>query len=168
MNDLNRKIVIVLLIICFFIIILLASIRPGTAGSHKFGNFVAVCPGHKIVYRELPQNSPGMYAPGVIILDPHVLRQEKLVVQKFVFFHECGQGFVGESEHAADCFAAKHGIRNGWLKETDIEAICLSFVGPATFTHPSGKSRCGNIYRCVSAAKKEIASGKTPDNNISK
>jgi hypothetical protein len=165
----NRKLGFLVILIIILVLILMLAIRPvDAADTHKFGDFVAKCPQHNIIYRRLPNNSPGAYVPGAVVLDPYVLKREKPIVRKFVFFHECGHGFVGSSEHAADCYAAKHGVRNGWLKETDIEAICLSFAGPETSSHPSGRSRCANIYRCMSDAKKEIASGKAPNNSVSK
>jgi hypothetical protein len=70
-------------------------------------------------------------------------------VRLFVYHHECGHHHVGGDEVAADCWAARQGATQGWLGPAGIEQICRSFGDrPATFTHPSGASRCASLRRC--------------------
>jgi hypothetical protein len=91
----------------------------------------------------------GMAAPGVVVLNPHLLDRQPQTVRLFVFHHECGHHHVGASEVAADCWAAKQGARQGWLNRRGIEQVCRSFGNrSATPTHPSGASRCAALERC--------------------
>jgi hypothetical protein len=102
----------------------------------------------------------GMSVPGdALYLNPFLLRQHPAGVRMFVFEHECAHEIVGPDELAADCLAAQAGIRAGWLRGSDVAAICKSLEGPATSTHPSGDARCANIKRCMGSV--HIAAGGT-------
>jgi hypothetical protein len=70
-------------------------------------------------------------------------------VQRFVFAHECGHHHVGSNELAADCWAARQGRREGWLRWGDLATVCASWAhAPAGSTHPSAALRCANLNRC--------------------
>lgn len=101
--------------------------------------------------RSIP--SEGAAAPGVLILNPRMLRSQPDSVRLFVFHHECGHLHVGESELKADCWAIDRGVRDGWLDAKGIGDVCRSFDGmPETDTHPSAKRRCRNLDRCFASS----------------
>ena len=102
--------------------------------------------------RHLP--SEGAAAPGVLILNPSMLSEQPATVRLFVFHHECGHHNVGDSELKADCWAVDRGVRDGWLDDKGLNAVCRSFEdAPETDTHPSGQRRCRNLDKCFATAK---------------
>jgi hypothetical protein len=104
----------------------------------------------------------GLAAPGVLVMNPRLLNRWPATVRLFVFHHECGHHHVGASELAADCWAVKQGVRQGWLDRTGLTQICRSFGnGPATSTHPSGAARCASLDRCFANAVAAAAKGKS-------
>jgi hypothetical protein len=104
-----------------------------------------------VLDRHLP--NLGVAAPGVLVMNPGLLRRMSDTVQLFVFHHECGHHHVGGSEMGADCWAVKQGVRDGWLNREGLAQVCKSFGNaPATDTHPSGQRRCANLDRCFAAA----------------
>jgi len=106
--------------------------------------------------RRIP--SEGAAAPGILILNPRMLRSQPDAVRLFVFHHECGHLHVGENELAADCWAIDRGVRDGWLDQKGLEDVCGSFDGmPETDTHPSAKRRCRNLDRCFAASAAALA-----------
>lgn len=95
----------------------------------------------------------GAAGPGVLVMNPRLLRRETTVVGLFVFQHECGHHHVGGSELGADCWAVERGVRDGWLDRAGLKDVCRSFEGaPETSTHPSGARRCRNLDKCFAAA----------------
>jgi hypothetical protein len=95
----------------------------------------------------------GLAAPGVVVLNPRLLSRQSNTVRLFVYHHECGHHHVGGSEVAADCWAVRQGVRQGWLTRQSLGQICRSFGnGPATPTHPSGSSRCASLQQCFAGA----------------
>jgi hypothetical protein len=105
-----------------------------------------------IMDNEIP--SEGLSVPGeALYLNPFLLKQLPSTVRLFIFKHECAHETTGPDELGADCIAAKSGAREGWLKASDIDAVCRSFAGPATETHPSGKTRCANIRKCYAGTQ---------------
>ena len=85
----------------------------------------------------------------LLIINPALLRSEPETVRLFVFNHECGHHHVGGDELAADCWAVKAGVREGWLNKAGLEQVCKSFRNaPETATHPSGRRRCAALDRC--------------------
>jgi hypothetical protein len=111
--------------------------------------------------------SEGLSVPGeALYLNPLLLKRLPGTVRLFIFKHECAHEVTGPDELGADCIAAKAGAQEGWLKVTDIDAVCRSFAGPATSTHPSGKARCANIRRCYAGT--QIASTKPAPNTEAK
>jgi hypothetical protein len=116
-----------------------------------------------IMDRDIP--TEGMSVPGEgLYLNPFLMKRLPNPVRLFIFKHECAHEVTGPDELGADCIAAKSGAREGWLRVGDIDAVCRSFAGPATATHPSGKTRCANIRRCYAGtqvASTKPASGET-------
>jgi hypothetical protein len=103
----------------------------------------------------------GLAAPGVLVFNPRELNRWSDTVRLFVYHHECGHHKVGASELGADCWAAKQGVRDGWLNRDSLTQICRSFGGgPATSTHPSGASRCASLNRCFTTAVAALAKEK--------
>jgi len=118
--------------------------------------------------RSIP--SEGAAAPGILILNPRMLRSQPDAVRLFVFHHECGHLHVGESELKADCWAIDQGVRDGWLDQKALKDVCASFDGmPETDTHPSAKRRCRNLDRCFASsvdaltAQRAASTGAVPD-----
>jgi len=95
----------------------------------------------------------GLAAPGVVVFNPRQLSRWPETVRLFVFHHECGHHHVGGDELAADCWAVKSGVREGWLNRDGLGQVCRSFGnGPATSTHPAGARRCASLDRCFTTA----------------
>ncbi len=131
-----------------------SSVRAQRASSETFelaGRTVR-CESVRIVTdNRLP--SEGAAAPGVLILNPRMLREQPPLVGLFVFHHECGHHHVGDSELKADCWAVDRGVRDGWLDQKGLKAVCDSFEdAPETATHPSGRRRCRNLDQCLATA----------------
>ena len=107
----------------------------------------------------------GSAAPGVVVLNPHLINREPDAVRLFVFHHECGHHNVGSSETGADCWAAKQGVALGWFDDRAMEQVCGSFGDvPASATHPSGARRCASLRRCfanaTAAAARQVIAAK--------
>ena len=108
---------------------------------------------------EIP--TEGMSVPGEgVILNPYLLSLLPEKVRMFIFKHECAHEITGPDELGADCIAAQSGAREGWLTAGDIDAVCRSFAGPATDTHPSGRERCAHIRRCFAGS--QVAGAASP------
>jgi hypothetical protein len=118
------------------------------------------CGGNRhVLDRGLP--NLGLAAPGVLVFNPRELNHYSDTVRLFVYHHECGHHNVGASELGADCWAARQGVRDGWLTSEGLAQVCRSFGnGPATSTHPSGASRCANLNRCFATAVAALAKEK--------
>jgi hypothetical protein len=95
----------------------------------------------------------GSAPPGVVVLNPYLLKRQPEAVRLFVFHHECGHHYVGASELGADCWAVNQGLRQGWLNHQAIEQVCQGFGNdPASATHPSGAKRCASLRQCFANA----------------
>ena len=95
----------------------------------------------------------GVAAPGMLVLNPQLLNRQSNTVRLFVYHHECGHHHVGASEIAADCWAVKQGVRQGWLGRQSLDQICGSFGNrPATPTHPASADRCASLQQCFAGA----------------
>src|SRR5262245_48092979 len=89
----------------------------------------------------------------LLVINPALVARQPGTVGLFVYHHECGHHHVGASELAADCWAVRRGVREGWLDGAGLDQICKSFGNAAaTATHPSGTRRCSNLNRCFAAA----------------
>ena len=117
--------------------------------------------GETPVYMDSEMPTEGMSVPGEgLYLNPFLLNRQPAPERMFIFKHECAHEVVGPDELGADCMAAQSGAREGWLKVSDIDAVCQSFSGPATETHPSGDERCANIRQCFAGS--QIAGAASP------
>jgi hypothetical protein len=89
----------------------------------------------------------------LLVINPALVARQPGTVGLFVYHHECGHHHVGAGELAADCWAVRRGVQEGWLDRAGLAQICKSFGNaPATATHPSGSRRCSNLNRCFAAA----------------
>ena len=114
---------------------------PAHAGSVSVAGKRISCAGVRFRFdRKL--NNYGMYWPGLIKLNPDRLRGLPRVVQRFVVLHECGHRHFAD-EAGADCWAAKHGRRQGWLTVRGIRQVCMVFR-----RHPKNIWRCAKLKRC--------------------
>lgn len=149
-------------LVCVLSVLGLSGSSPQLSQAGVFqiaGDEPAVCMGVPVSYATLP-NTPAMLDPYKgLVVDPQQMVQYAGIVQRFIFYHECGHTRIGPSEYGADCWSVQHGIQNGWLRERDLAKICLSFNSKGSVTHPSRSERCANIHRCFSQAKKDIAYG---------
>jgi hypothetical protein len=106
--------------------------------------------------RHLPNLGISVPATRLLVINPLLLARESKTVRLFVFNHECGHHHVGGSELAADCWAVRRGVAEGWLDRGGIGEVCSSFGGaPETPTHPSAARRCGHLNRCFATAEAE-------------
>lgn len=114
---------------------------------------------------ELP--SLGLAGRSVVVLNPELLDRYSPIVRLFVFHHECGHHHIGSDELAADCWAVRRGLRDGWLDKRDLTSICRSFGNAReTETHPSAPRRCASLERCFIAAagaKRELRLAERAD-----
>jgi hypothetical protein len=109
----------------------------------------------------------GVAAPGMVVLNPHLLNRHSSTVRLFVFHHECGHHHVGGSELAADCWAVKQGVRQGWLGRQGLQQICRSFgKRAATPTHPASADRCASLQQCfagaIASARRQTSAPRLP------
>ena len=110
--------------------------------------------GETPVYMDGEMPTEGMSVPGEgLYLNPFLLNRLPAPVRMFIFKHECAHEVTGPDELGADCIAAQSGAREGWLKAGDIAAVCRSFAGPASETHPSGDERCAHIRQCFAGSQ---------------
>jgi hypothetical protein len=117
--------------------------------------------GETPVYMDNEMPTEGMAVPGEgLYLNPFLLNRQPAPVRMFIFKHECAHEVTGPDELGADCMAAQSGAREGWLKVSDIDAVCRSFAGPASETHPSGDARCAHIRTCFAGS--QVAGAASP------
>lgn len=117
--------------------------------------------GETPVYMDGEIPTEGMSVPGEgLYLNPLLLNRLPAPVRMFIFKHECAHEVTGPDELGADCLAAQSGAREGWLKAGDIAAVCRSFAGPASETHPSGDERCAHIRQCFAGS--QVAGAASP------
>ena len=129
----------------------------------KFGGRSMRC-GQTPVFMDDEIPTEGMAVPGDgLYLNPFLMSLLPTTVRMFIFKHECAHEITGRDELGADCLAAQSGAREGWLKTGDIDAVCRSFAGPATETHPSGNERCANIRRCYAGTQVPSTSSAASD-----
>ena len=110
--------------------------------------------------------------PGFIIVNPIYMEQETAVVQLYIYAHECGHQFRGFDEDAADAFAIRRGVRQGWINDGGMDMIC-EFISkvPGDSEHPPGPARCKRMKKvyvdivkrhkkAVAARQREISIGR--------
>ncbi len=92
---------------------------------------------------------------GFIILNPVRFETLPMPVKRFAYAHECGHQYVGYGEAAADCYAVKRGIHQGWLTPAALNEVCDFFSrSKGTAFHLPGPQRCAAIRGCYAAQVK--------------
>ncbi len=86
---------------------------------------------------------------GLILLHPERFKTMSPVLRRYAFAHECGHQFIGRDEFAADCYAVRAGLDEGWLDAGAMDEIC-DFITPTTGSerHPPGPARCAHMRQC--------------------
>jgi|GEM_PF-1575591 len=88
-----------------------------------------------------------------IVLNPVKLDRLSAATRLFIYSHECAHQLFGKGEERADCYAAKRGKKEGWLKEADIDQVCRIFPHTSKSPeHPDRQARCDNIRACYAKA----------------
>ena len=86
--------------------------------------------------------------PGMIHLNPAILRLPR-PLQLFWYAHECAHQLYGTSEGQADCWAARSGRDQGWLREEDFVLIEWALAdNRGDSRHQPGPQRTALIRRC--------------------
>jgi hypothetical protein len=91
---------------------------------------------------------------GFMIFNPDRFATLTPGLRQFAYAHECGHQYVGYSELAADCFAVKRGLKQGWLGKPAFEEVCAFFHrSQGTALHLPGPQRCQALRRCYENAQ---------------
>ena len=109
---------------------------------------------------DLPVGGAALAAPGrgdtvrLIVMNPKNLRRTSDETKLFVYSHECGHHLFGESEVAADCYAAMRGRQEGWLTEKRLDKTCrMRYIHlKGSLRYPPGTLRCRIQRYCFAAA----------------
>lgn len=122
------------------------------AGDYKVGRRIPSC-GRA---RTILTGDLGDYGASIgafIILNPKKLDRLSAATRLFVYSHECAHQLYGPGEERADCYAAKRGKAEGWLRETDINSVCRIFPHTSrSAEHPHRAERCEAIRACYASA----------------
>ncbi len=123
------------------------------AGDYMIGGRVPSCGRTRtIVTADLGDYGASIGA--FIVLNPVKLDRLSATTRLFVYTHECGHQLNGPGETEADCYAAKRGKAEGWLREGDIDQVCRIFPHKSrSAEHPDRAERCAAIHACYAAAK---------------
>lgn len=90
---------------------------------------------------------------GFIVLNPARLDRLSAATRLFVYSHECAHQLYGPGEERADCYAAKRGKAEGWLRTEDLDQVCTIFPHKSRSPeHPHRAERCAAIRACYAAA----------------
>jgi hypothetical protein len=88
-----------------------------------------------------------------IVLNPTRLDRLTAATRLFIYSHECSHQLYGRGEERADCYAAKRGKAEGWLRESDIDQVCRIFPHKSRSPeHPDRAARCDAIKACYAGA----------------
>ncbi len=123
------------------------------AGTAVVGGRRMSCrPARVVLSRSTPH--VGAARRGVITLNPRLLNRLPSVTRRIIFLHECAHQYVGANETAADCWAVRVGVRQGWLSERGVRQVCRAFAGSrGTGAHLPGPARCRAMLSCYRNAK---------------
>ena len=125
------------------------------AGDYKVGSRIPNC-GRSRTILTADLGDYGASIGAFIILNPKKLDRLSAATRLFVYSHECAHQLYGPGEERADCYAAKRGKAEGWLRESDIAQVCRIFPHKSrSAAHPDRAARCAAIRACY-------ARGTTP------
>ena len=128
------------------------------AGDYEVGGRVPAC-GRTRTILTADLGDYGASIGAFIVLNPTRLDRLSAATRLFVYSHECAHHLYGQGEERADCYAAKRGKAEGWLREADIEQVCRIFPHKSRSPdHPDRQARCGAIRACYASAKKPVFS----------
>ncbi len=128
------------------------------AGDYEVGGRVPAC-GRTRTILTADLGDYGASIGAFIVLNPTRLDRLSAATRLFVYSHECAHQLYGQGEERADCYAAKRGKAEGWLREADIEQVCRIFPHKSRSPdHPDRQARCGAIRACYASAKKPVFS----------
>jgi hypothetical protein len=100
--------------------------------------------------------------PGMIHLNPAIFRLPR-PLQLFWYAHECAHQLYGTSEGQADCWAARSGRDQGWLREEDFAVIDWALAdNRGDADHAPGPQRAALIRRCFATDARQYA-GPRPE-----
>jgi hypothetical protein len=124
------------------------------AGDYQLGGRVPAC-GRTRTVLTADLGDYGASIGAFIVLNPGKLDRLSAATRLFVYSHECAHQLYGQGEERADCYAAKRGKAEGWLREADIEQVCRIFPHKSRSPdHPDRQARCDAIRACFAGAKK--------------
>lgn len=91
---------------------------------------------------------------GFLIVNPERFAALPLILKRYAYTHECGHQFVGADEDMADCYAIRTGVKQGWLDDAGMDAIC-AFISKSKgdLRHPPGVRRCQAMRVCYAKAR---------------
>lgn len=89
---------------------------------------------------------------GMILVNKERFEQMPLTLKRYAYSHECGHQYVGLDEDAADCYAIRRGVEDGWMNSAALDDIC-SFISRSKgdAAHAAGTERCEKMRRCFAA-----------------
>jgi len=96
----------------------------------------------------------------VILANQAVLSHFSEVMNTFVYAHECAHHALGHLKHrtsnrqieqAADCWAARTLMHNGWFDAQDLRQVqwVIEQYGKQDAVHPQPHLRAKNLMRCL-------------------
>jgi len=122
------------------------------AGDYRVGSRIPNC-GRARTILTADLGDYGASIGAFIILNPKKLDRLSAATRLFVYSHECAHQLHGPGETKADCYAAKRGKAEGWLRESDIDQVCRIFPHKSRSTeHPDRAARCEAIRQCFASA----------------
>jgi len=95
--------------------------------------------------------------PGMIHINPAIFRLPR-PLQLFWYAHECAHQLYGTSEGQADCWAARSGRDQGWLRAEDFAIIEWALEdNRGDSEHQPGPQRAALIRHCFTTRANEYA-----------
>lgn len=119
-------------------------------GHFRIGPYPAMC-GSAVTVLAGPQVGDVARATvGQIHLNAPAFFSLSLPAQMFVYAHECAHAQGIFNEAAADCFAIRIGVQQGWVNPMTLPHMCASiFSSPGDWSHLPGPQRCQLMLACT-------------------
>ncbi|WP_436638038.1 hypothetical protein [Microbaculum sp. FT89] len=122
------------------------------AGDYELGGRVPAC-GRTRTILTADLGDYGASIGAFIVLNPVRLDRLSAATRLFVYTHECSHQLYGPGEARADCYAAKRGKAEGWLRPADIEQVCRIFPHKSKSPdHADRTDRCAAIKACYAGS----------------